>query len=538
MKYHLRRLPYQGYESYDDSSKDLAFVIPLYDAVWYNPDQEGIIDEAYIRGAIAVGKSLTLNTDIVQRKIPIFYFLEDCVANGRLHLFRDSGIRDDRILGFNTPESGMIKKFRVSKTFYMLSDPVLQEYGIVLKWDADLFACCDPALDKKFDTGFLQGDDLGVLYFDKNSVTDIREKQHWWDKWDGTRDTFDHNYGISKSIIESVNPEIKLSKDMALSNMLCGVMRFPRLLPDGFKEFVLKLEPLLGDEELIMSLWVEKTGQDIKSLGINDIAWRPENVIEQRKKGGYWSHVGGSLPEQEKWETDWHKDIGVTTFKPKPKSDIDLTVAVLNLAKRKDRKDAFIKHLRATGYDGHIATIKGIDRTLYNNNRDLSLAAIGEYPNFNKIFWWDDTEHTFGAHTWAYLRCLKWISLQSDYVLMMEDDMALGCSWDKLKELVGQLPDGFMLAMLNYNHDESLQKDIPRFNEAWLSGTKCNGTTANIFSPEGADIIHKIAANDPGTTPEMHIKALDMDNLYSASPVLGITHPEAGRSDLTPVHNK
>ena len=64
MKTHLTRLPYVSYEPYDDSSMDFAFVIQIYDALFdgHYDGWEELTDKGYLKGAIAVAKSLTLNT--------------------------------------------------------------------------------------------------------------------------------------------------------------------------------------------------------------------------------------------------------------------------------------------------------------------------------------------------------------------------------------------------------------------------------------------------------------------------------------------
>ena len=319
MKLHLRRLPIIGYEPYDDTCTEFAFVIQLYDAKYLGhfENLDTFIDEYYIKGAVGVARSLVLNTDVVARRIPIYFHIDDKVADEYLSVLLDAGIRRDRILTLNSLD-GLVYKYRASRAFYMMDDPVIRKYDSYVKWDADLFACCDPLLGQKLSTHWLRGHELGCLHFSRDTITNIRDKPdqaHWFDKWCGTRDTFDGNYAITRqNIINVLGIDLLKNEQDTFHNVLSGILRFPHAnkLPDGFKDFVFALEPVVGDEELIMSLWVSHSNTWLRNLDPQPMCWRGEQIAMFRERGAYFLHVGSYSETEEDWEPLFRKDIGAT----------------------------------------------------------------------------------------------------------------------------------------------------------------------------------------------------------------------------------
>ena len=554
MKYHLRRLEIRGdYPSYDDSSKEMAIVIPLYDALWQN-DWKGIIDPAYIKGSVNAAKSLILNTDVVARRIPIFFLIEDSVAHGRLHEFWNAGIKECRIRTFNSPPSDIVK-FRVSKKYYALLDSVLRGYDNIVVWDADLFACCKPGMNQKLSTEFLQGEGVGTMYC--GGWHGISTQPHWWDKWGLPKDREDYekNFAISKAKIYSVYPDMSLGRYTEFPNILAGVMRFAEPISNEFQRFVFDLEPLIGDEELILALWLHYSGESIDSLDMykQGIAWTPDLLYDLRGKGAYWAHVGDDTEKEAPWEADWRQDIGYDESKPNTthinllnldnvvtQSNVSPNVAVLNLERRSDRKESFLKGIKGLGYDDGVSVIYGVDSQDYEHRDDLLLDAMLQYPTFETLISFPENSWHWDVHQWSYLRCLKWISRQDNYIAMFEDDMTLNITWSGLLHHLRQLPLDFNMALLNYNHDPYKQKKLVSYGKGWQVGAKSNSTTAIVYSPECAGVLHDEIVSNVGVSIEMHVKNFDtkMGGVYSAVPVVAVTLPGAGASDLTPRHNK
>ena len=83
VKGHLARLPESAeYPHYDDSSNELALVYMLFEGT----DGDGIVF-FYPKSALHSARSFIFNSDVVRRKIPIYFMIEDAIwANGRANL--------------------------------------------------------------------------------------------------------------------------------------------------------------------------------------------------------------------------------------------------------------------------------------------------------------------------------------------------------------------------------------------------------------------------------------------------------------------
>lgn len=551
-KLHLRRLPDMCFEPYDDSSMEFAFVIQLYDAQYkgHYEGQTDVIDESYIKGAIAAACSLRLNTDIVERKIPVFFLVEDVLHSKILLDLLNAGIKRDRIRCFTVPDSPVVK-YRVSKGFYVIVDSVINQYGSYCKWDADLFACCDPDIGQKLSTYWLQGDEIGVMEFHYNAVENVDSESHahWFDKWDGSRDTFDYNFDRSrKSAEEAIGIDILCDKGDRFSSMLCGIMRFPCIdkLPRDFLDFVFRLEPALGDEELILSLWVKYSNSWIRSLVPQPMCWWGDSVKDFRARGAYFLHCNSYLETEEDWESCFRTDIGASDSPPVLSlkdggNDIVPKVAFLNLERRVDRAAGFVDALASSGFSGEPHRIVGIDRNDYENMELLVEDAAGEYSEFEvyTVGNIDITDESYWLpHQWSYLRCLDWIASQDDHVMLLEDDMVLAHSWDDTLGLLWELPCDYSIAMLNYNHDVTAHNSNPLFNDHWYVGAKSNGTIANVISPDGARRWKDMILENVDISAEVHMFRNQLPGVYSTVSPLTLTHPdEIDVSDLTPHHN-
>ena len=137
------------------------------------------------------------------------------------------------------------------------------------------------------------------------------KKRIWWDKWG--RDSTDvmANYLDSISAIQSVVPSLKLDSRSSFPAIEGAVMGFSRRMPSGFKDFALLLEPCVGDDELVMALWMLYSGLRCEGLPLFPLLFDARNFWEWRKGGVYYSHFWCVSPKPQRWETVWQSDIGV-----------------------------------------------------------------------------------------------------------------------------------------------------------------------------------------------------------------------------------
>ena len=553
MKKHLTRLPYVGYEPYDDSSMEFAFVIQIYDALFdgHYEGWEELTDTGYLKGAIAVAKSLTLNTDVIERKIPIFFHVEDCIYDKHLTYFLNAGIKRERIRCFNSfdaPDGATpINKYRVSKSFYLMNDPVISQYDSYCKWDADLFACCKPELGQKLSTHWLQGTELGALDFHQDGISneDIKSK-HWFDKWTGTRDTHDENFETTRqNIIEVFDRDLLTEDSFPLSGALCGIMRFPRELPDGFKTFATTLEPVVGDEELILALWVKHCNSWVRGLNPQPMCWDSNQISQLRERGAYFLHVGCRSEVMEDWEHVFRHDIGAqetgkVVARPVESNAIRPQIAYLNIDRRTDRKEAFLRGIETSGYIGKLLRVSGIDKQHYKSHADLVKAGSVDFHSFEPlIHTTSDDAQPWIAHQWAYLRCLEYIASQNHHILLFEDDMILAKLWSDTLVALHQLPPNYKIALLNYNHDPDSHNDIPEYNDIWYQGAKANGTTATVFSPKGAEMLRDMVVETIDVSAEVHVWRNQIPDVYSIKATTDWvwTNQGQGESDCSPHHD-
>ena len=311
-KQYLGRLPEPSdYPQYSDDSDELAFVFPLFWGYRY-------IDYDYLqytKSSFWSARSLIANADIVDKGIPIYFFIEDVLADEAQYLL-DGGVDASKILTFHAEDINPDLGTFVGKKLEVLRSDVLSRYKHLAVWDADLFVCRNPALDgPPLSTDFLKVDGLGAL-LSKAPVhwTDIPYWHHYW--------TIDnHEYGsdawsracYEKSIgkINELYPEFGLDLESEYPVVWGGVLSFPNPLPDGFVEFAMRLYPEINDEQLVLALWHKRTGQPIHNLDISLKLNVEHWELMRQYPEPFYTHFGDTREYEEQWEPIWRKDIGL-----------------------------------------------------------------------------------------------------------------------------------------------------------------------------------------------------------------------------------
>ena len=302
----LSRLPVmQNYPGYDDGCRDLAFVIPLFTL----DDKKTAFLEELLLSSLWVANSIIVNTNIVERKIPIFWFVEDVLADRCEGVLVDAGVRRDRIVYFSSLESDSIMESRISKNLWMIDNEELAGYDCLLCWDADLFVC---RLDGfgKLAVEMFEGLSFGVMRYEPGgSDYDYRRKADWWVKCgDGDLESsFDTAVKRLKD-----NFGFCISRETIFFHVSAGIVRFPLPVPERFKQFCLRSEPILGDDELIFYLWAQQEGIEIDEVNYPESVWSVEQFFRLREVGVYLSHVYDEGCEDRGWEAIWQKDAGIT----------------------------------------------------------------------------------------------------------------------------------------------------------------------------------------------------------------------------------
>ena len=305
-KQFLLDIPLAAYKSYDDSSKEMAIIIPHINALSCPENQE-----AYIHSSVAVRHSLVTNTDIVDRKIPVYFLVENMSYIDLSDLLMQRGVPEDRIRRFDSV-SAVVKERRTTANFYMLKDEVLLGYKHLVKWDADLFACCDPRIGEGFPTGIFQTNRIAAQIF-CNKEHSYDEIPAWWDRWDWTDEnrTVKDNFEKTKSAVKELSGyEIKPHR---FNKIVSTVLSYPmQQLPSNFLDFIFDIEPGAGSEELTLAIWCQCSGEKLDSIKLRFVpSW---NRIEKaRANGVYWAHFyirRGDDSDHLHEKSLFYKDIG------------------------------------------------------------------------------------------------------------------------------------------------------------------------------------------------------------------------------------
>ena len=307
-KAHLRHLPDEmTLRDYDDTGDQLAIVYPLYEGT-----PGGGIPSHYPKAAVYSAQSVIVNTDVVRRKVPIYFMVEDVVYDDWATQLSEWGIRAERVIPFTPPPAPRIKERRYGKSLYVLKTGLLEWYEHVVTWDADLFVCCDPLLDIELSTYFLQNNNLSTFNYNLD-VAGWWSKENWWFKYGGdSAERVWENYMRTVEGIHTVYPDLELNSRTDLPMLEGAIMGFSCRMPKDFKEFALALEPVVGDDELIFALWMHKTGQRIKGLDLRPFLFDVnKDFLSVRESGVYWSHFWMAGKEMEPWEILWQSDIGI-----------------------------------------------------------------------------------------------------------------------------------------------------------------------------------------------------------------------------------
>ena len=306
VKGHLSRLPDSVvYPQYNDRNPELALVYMLYEGA----DGDGII-HFYPKSAIHSARSFVFNSDVVRRKIPIYFMIEDAIWREWSVKFEEWGVLSERLIEFSVPFAPGIKHRRFGKSLYVLESDLLCKYDYVASIDCDLFVCCDDKIETYLSTYHLQSDNVSTFNF-TGGVCNWWEKENWWDKWGRESTDVMQNYLDSIGGIQEVMPSLKLDCRSSFWAIEGAVMGFSRRMPAEFKEFALKIEPYVGDDELVLALWMSYSGLRVEGLPLFPLLFDARSFWEWRKGGVYYSHFWCAGKRFENWEKAWQSDIGV-----------------------------------------------------------------------------------------------------------------------------------------------------------------------------------------------------------------------------------
>ena len=306
-KDYLERIPIVSINSYDDSSLYMAIVFSLFgEPLCFDRD----VGEKYVRSAIIAFQSLLVNTDIVRHRIPVYFFVDDTISDSCLALLLDYGVDRNRIILYDRGVVS-VKRNWSARNFNMFLDNELMKFQHVVTWDADLFACCNPDVGKELSLLGLCSNKIGAYNFEYKSVSNI-DNPAWFFRWDRSLDSLDYNLRCTRDSLSTV---VDYDFDWkALSNVSSLVLSYPVCeLSDEFVEFCLKVGPVVGSEELVLSLWCDYAGVTLEKIRLSPVCCSWEQLLAVRQDRPYYVHLYElDSNYNECAESLFHKDIGVS----------------------------------------------------------------------------------------------------------------------------------------------------------------------------------------------------------------------------------
>ena len=531
-----------------------VIVLPIFQA-WSN-----IIPEYHLNSAFWVYHSFLVNSDIIERGVPIIFYVEKSCWNYEhvRKMFREAHIPADSIWIFDGMPSNLAN-FYLGLKMSPLWDARFDKFENVLIWDVDLFVASPSGADL-FKTDQLFQREKRTQPAALHVRPDQRKPFRLYETHRLEDDRAKRQQdAIMMALCGQVYEEGGFSIGGCVHSFCPGEIR------EDYIDFYREALPLIGDDEMIVSLWSVHTNQEIECLDAlyPAMAYETGHIYQfQENAHNFLCHLWLDSVEKPADIDVWRDVIGYnkrnniyplvdfndnevsrTHIDPLIPLNVDLAVdnyeiqplvAYLNLERRTDRRDNFERTLRAKGYEGEIHRIEATDMQAFDNYEDFIAYAMGRYPSFEQMRCWNSR---YLAYQYSYMNCLYWILSQDKPVLLFEDDMTIKEDWDTTLKRINLLPSDFTLAMLNYNHAPARQKQLPYFGNGWEIGAKSNGTSCNLYTPKGAQLLYDSLVSDPTDTGECRLEMIVTDGIYSASPVIACTLPNSGKSDATPHHS-
>ena len=535
--------PYENLYVEREIDSQYAIIIPLFKGF-------DVIPEYHVTSAFYVMQSILLHTDVVEKGIPIIFYVDRTIWDDIKYLFEAGNIPESDVMFFD-PIASSIEQYYLGLKLMPLLDQRIQDlFEVILLWDADMFVVSKTAQKMDTDVLFESGvsGSIGAIHVsdDMGKPFRIKETHRLFDTYDQDK--------MARSLSKQL-----IGKEVTNVFSVGGCLyRFiPWSMSQAFRDYLTKAIPLIGDDEIIIALWSLYSGESIDVLDkfypaivyeMCHYDWHRDNTdvflahiwTESIRDASDWRvlKLDAGVYRTYVVKSDTHSGVMISfpydsdkIYAMYPK------VVALNLLRREDRRISFEKHLRGHSYSGNIEFWEAVDRQEYGSRRELLLDACQEYSQFEGLIDYDDDLFFWDAYQWSYLRCLKRIADQSSHVLLFEDDMGINMDWNEFIAYINELPLNLNFALLNYNHDIALQHNLPQYCDGWELGCKSNGTSAVLYSPEGAALLYETILVNCGVTAEVHVSYNKLFKTFSANPVCVVSLPEAGDSDLTKHHS-
>ena len=238
---------------YDMTSRNGCIVFPIFRAMERRDPIE------YVNSAFWAAHSFVINSDITERQVPIYFYVEDIVYESLKQLFEDSHIPERCILIREfTPKCwyGSV----LSKKLHTVLDDYFKKYENVILLDCDTFlAKADTAPPLNIERLWYRKDYSLFGSYDVGTEAKVKTKVFW-----GCSDMNDEEeYQAFKGIVRlHLNKEIDFVYGM---NGYINAFSPPNIRQD-YKDFVEKYIPIFYNDEVLNSIYMQTHNRPIEDI--------------------------------------------------------------------------------------------------------------------------------------------------------------------------------------------------------------------------------------------------------------------------------
>lgn len=252
IKYDFPNYEGKGFK-YEMNSTEACIVIPIFYGF------EGTYPAYHVNAACWGFHSYLVNTNVVEKGVPLFFYIERQLWEPAVLQLKKAGIPDNRLIQWSAPPR--VKEWKgqyFAQKLFTVLDPFFDTYDMVMMPDGDLYL--STALTERFDISALFGRIDPENYATYGMTEGLERSPRYSLYYDlPNAESFQLWQSLVKEHLGFETEQVHRS-DGGL-NAWC-----PRTLKADFKDFVRRYSKYFGSEEDVNSLYVQYTGHRLEDL--------------------------------------------------------------------------------------------------------------------------------------------------------------------------------------------------------------------------------------------------------------------------------
>lgn len=253
----LEMPPYKGIDMYFPTSQQGCIVYPLFCLF------ENVVPNYHINLTFWSAHSFLVNSNIIDRGVPIYFYVDRRLWDLTSQQFEDAGIPEPMVILFDLPERKWNGHWFMPKMNIVLDDR-FDDYENVILPDGDLFLASRHNLTdesrKMFDIRLLWNRVDRSLFATSHISPDIRHPLNYHMYTELSEE--ESNQICAEWLKENFGFKVRsVHKSRAYLNAFC-----PKNLNHNYREFIRKCMPYFGDDEAVNSLYMQYTNKKLEDL--------------------------------------------------------------------------------------------------------------------------------------------------------------------------------------------------------------------------------------------------------------------------------